>query len=54
MPKRGLDRGWEAVVAYFDARSDGAPLRAIGDEPVFARHDKLAGKRILPITTRTV
>ncbi len=52
---RFSQRALKAVRDYFQARArlDGAsgrPLRAL---PVFARHDRGAGRRVLPITTTT-
>ncbi len=48
-------RALDALQDYLRARSDldgsaGRPLRAL---PLFARHDKGAGKKVLPITTAT-
>ena len=48
-------RSIRAIRDYLSVRQapDGAGKRAISALPVFARHDKGAGNRILPITTRT-
>ncbi|RPJ40115.1 MAG: hypothetical protein EHM35_00485 [Planctomycetaceae bacterium] len=43
------DRAIAAIVAYLSAR-DAALLRADGDEPLFARHDKPTGNRLLPVS----
>ncbi len=47
---------WRAVQVYLEARRalDGASGRALGDLPVFARHDRKAGNRILPMSTEAV
>lgn len=48
-------RALRALRDYLSARSDldGGSGRPLGSLPVFARHDRGAGKRILPITTAT-
>jgi len=48
-------RALRALRDYLKARSplDGASGRALSALPVFARHDRGAGKRVLPITTTT-
>lgn len=45
----------EAVRAYLAARAklDGASGKPLQSLPVFARHDKGAGKKVIPITTKT-
>jgi len=48
------DAAWQAVQAYLAARQDGARGRALHELPLFARHDRGAGKRILPLSTNTV
>jgi site-specific recombinase XerD len=48
------DPAWQAIWAYLDARGDGAAARALGNLPVFARHDRAAGSRRLPLTTQSV
>lgn len=47
---------WRAVQAYLDARKalDGASGRPLGELPVFARHDKRAGDKILRLSTEAV
>lgn len=44
---------WESVERYFSARESGAP-RSIALQPVFARHDRGAGERLLPLSTKSV
>jgi integrase/recombinase XerC len=48
-------RSLEAIKEYLTVRSslDGASGRALGSLPLFARHDRGAGKKIKPITTTT-
>ncbi len=48
------DIAWHAVTAYLRAREDGAGMQALFRLPVFARHDKRAGKRVLPLSTNSV
>jgi site-specific recombinase XerD len=48
------DRAWEAIQAYLKARTDGAQKRPLASLPVFARHDRPAGSRVLPLSTRSV
>ncbi|MCC7354106.1 MAG: tyrosine-type recombinase/integrase [Anaerolineae bacterium] len=47
---------WRSIHTYLEYRQvhDGATGRALGDLPVFARHDRKAGKRILPMSTEAV
>jgi site-specific recombinase XerD len=45
---------WEAIQAYLRARGDGAQARPLAGLPVFARHDRRAGSRVLPLSTRSV
>jgi len=47
-------RAWEAIQAYLRARQDGAERRPLADLPVFSRHDRRAGGRALPLSTRSV
>ena len=47
------DRAWGALTHYLQARGDGATGRALTSLPLFARHDRGAGSRILPISTNT-
>ncbi len=48
-------RAQQAIKDYLDARFslDGASKRPLTSLPVFARHDKGAGKKVIPITTAT-
>ncbi len=48
------DTAWEAIQAYLRAREDGAQRRPITNLPVFSRHDRRAGSRVLPLSTRSV
>ncbi len=45
------DAAWRAIQAYLAARADGSKGRALYLLPVFARHDRRAGKNVLPMTT---
>ncbi len=47
------DRAWGALTHYLKARGDGASGRALASLPLFARHDRGAGSKILPISTNT-
>jgi len=48
------DRAWDAIQTYLTARQDGAQPRPLTRLPVFARHDRRAGARVLPLSTRSV
>lgn len=48
------DRAWAAIQAYLRARQDGAERRPLANLPVFSRHDRRAGGKALPLTTRSV
>ena len=48
------DPSWRAIWTYVDARGDGAASRALANLPVFARHDRAAGRRPAPLTTQSV
>jgi len=48
------DRAWGAIQTYLRARGDGAQNRRLSRLPVFARHDRRAGSRVLPLSTRSV
>jgi site-specific recombinase XerD len=48
------DQAWNAIQAYLAARTDGAHQRPLVRFPVFARHDRRAGSRVLPLSTRSV
>ncbi len=45
---------WAAIQAYLKARQDSAQSRPIASLPVFARHDRRAGSKVLPLSTRSV
>ena len=49
-------RAWEAIHRYLQARQpvDGATGHPLSGLPVFARHDRRAGSKVLPLTTQTV
>lgn len=44
-------RAWAALTAYLTARADGRGGRALSEYPVFARHSRNAGQRVLPLST---
>ena len=48
------DRAWSAIRAYLRARGDGDQGRRLSSLPVFSRHDRGAGGRALPLSTRSV
>lgn len=48
------DRAWSAIRAYLRARGDGGEGRRLANLPVFSRHDRGAGGRALPLSTRSV
>jgi site-specific recombinase XerD len=48
------DAAWRAIWTYLEARSDGATSRALANLPVFARHDRAAGRKVQPLTTQSV
>ncbi len=48
------DPAWVAIEGYLRARADGAKGRALYQLPVFARHDRRASDRTLPLTTDSV
>jgi site-specific recombinase XerD len=48
------DAAWRAIQAYLKMRNDGAKGRALYQLPLFARHDRRASDRVLPLTTDTV
>jgi len=45
---------WRALETYLNARADGAGTNALYTLPVFSRHDRAAGSRILPVSTNTI
>lgn len=48
------DNAWHAIESYLKERADGAKGRALYQLPVFARHDRGAGKETKPLTIETV
>jgi site-specific recombinase XerD len=48
------NRAWEAIQTYLRARNDAARGRDLSRLPVFARHDRRAGDRVLPIGARSI
>ena len=48
------DAAWNSIQAYLKERSDGERGRALYQLPLFARHDRRASKRVLPMTTHGV
>ena len=50
------ERAWKAIHYYLQARQqlDGATGRPLSDLPVFARHDKKAGSKVLSLSTQSV
>ena len=50
------ERSWDAIHRYLRARQqvDGATGRPLSELPVFARHDRKAGSKILPLSTQSV
>ncbi len=53
------DRAWSAIQAYLRARADGSQGRRLSRRsparlPVFSRHDRGAGGKALPLSTRSV
>jgi integrase/recombinase XerC len=49
-------QAWGAIHRYLQARQifDGATQRPLAELPLFARHDKRAGSKILPLTTLSI
>ncbi len=45
---------WQCLETYFAARRAGAAERSIALQPVFTRHDRGAGDRLLPLSTKSV
>lgn len=48
------DQAWTAIQAYLKERGDGAHARVLARLPLFARHDRGAGSRVLFLSTRSV
>ncbi len=47
-------KAWTAIQEYLQARQDGSRVRTLSQLPVFARHDRRAGKELLPMTRQRV
>jgi integrase/recombinase XerD len=45
---------WRAIQAYLSERRDEFRYRSVGPLPVFSRHDRRAGTRVLRLSTRAV
>lgn len=48
------DRAWRAIQGYLKARQDGGQRTSLTKLPVFSRHDRRAGSKVLPLSTRSV
>lgn len=48
------ERAWAAIQSYLRARQDGTGSRPLANLPVFSRHDRRAGGKALPLSTRSV
>ena len=48
------DPAWNAIHEYLKERNDGARGRALYQQPLFARHDRRASDKVLPLTTDSV
>ena len=50
------NRAWDAIHRYLRERQsfDGGTRRPLSELPVFARHDRRAGSRVLPLSTQTI
>lgn len=48
------DSAWNAILEYLQARQDGKHVRAMSHLPVFARHDRRAGDKVLPLSRQGV
>ena len=50
------EKAWDAIHHYLQARQplDGATGRPLSELPVFARHDKKSGSKVLPLSTQSV
>lgn len=48
------DVAWRSIQIYLKYRQDSVRGRAFYDLPIFARHDRAAGSKTLPISTNTV
>ncbi len=47
-------RAWAAIMDYFSERNDAEKPQQLSSLPVFARHDKRASSKILPLSTRSI
>ncbi len=47
-------RAWESMQEYLQERADSAHAHQVAHLPVFARHDRRAGDRVLPLSTRRI
>lgn len=48
------NRAWAAIQSYLRARQDGTQGQRLSSLPVFSRHDRRAGGKVLPLSTRSV
>ncbi|HFD39320.1 MAG TPA: hypothetical protein ENJ31_05670 [Anaerolineae bacterium] len=48
------EAAWEAIQCYLRARQDGGQGKPLASLPVFARHDRGAGSKVLSLSTRSV
>ncbi len=48
------DRAWRAIQSYLRARQDGSQERPLASLPVFSRHDRRAGDKVLALSARSV
>ena len=48
------EKAWGALTHYLQARQDGSSGRSLSPLPLFARHDRGAGSRVLPVSTNSV
>jgi site-specific recombinase XerD len=48
------DTAWKAIQEYLQARQDGVHVRSLSQLPLFARHDRRSGDRLLPLTRQRV
>lgn len=48
------EMAWKAISEYLQARQDGAHVRSLSQLPLFARHDRRSGDKVLPMTRQRV
>jgi site-specific recombinase XerD len=48
------EQAWSALTHYLHARLDGGSGRSLSSLPLFARHDRGAGVKVLPVSTNTM